>query len=88
MRVKGTAASGSPEDGPDGPAVRVDDVLLCRSLTGSNPDIHNIPMALMMEAAGTSEKSVNFYHPTRRNTPEDSHLHVWHVVFALSRCLS
>jgi hypothetical protein len=28
----------------------------------------------MMEAASTSEKSVNFYHTTRRNNPEDSHL--------------
>jgi hypothetical protein len=29
-------------------------------------------MVLMMEAAGTSETSVNFYQTTRRNTPEDS----------------
>jgi hypothetical protein len=29
----------------------------------------------MMEAASTSETSVNFYQTTRRNTPEDSHLH-------------
>jgi hypothetical protein len=27
----------------------------------------------MMEAAGTSETSVNFYQTTRRNNPEDSH---------------
>jgi hypothetical protein len=32
-------------------------------------------IALMMEAAGTSETSVNFYKTTRRNIPEDSHLH-------------
>jgi hypothetical protein len=32
-------------------------------------------ISLMMEAASTSEKSVNFYQPTRRNIPEDSHLH-------------
>jgi hypothetical protein len=32
-------------------------------------------IALMMEAARTSETSVNFYHTTRRNIPEDSHLH-------------
>jgi hypothetical protein len=32
-------------------------------------------VALMMEAASTSEKSVNFYQTTRRNNPEDSHLH-------------
>jgi hypothetical protein len=28
-----------------------------------------------MEAARTSEMSVNFYQTTRRNNPEDSHLH-------------
>jgi hypothetical protein len=28
----------------------------------------------MMEAACTSETSVNFYQATRLNTPEDSHL--------------
>jgi hypothetical protein len=27
-----------------------------------------------MEAASTSETSVNFYQTTRRNNPEDSHL--------------
>jgi hypothetical protein len=32
--------------------------------------------ALMMEAASTTEMSVNFYQTTRRNIPEDSHLHV------------
>jgi hypothetical protein len=30
--------------------------------------------ALIMEAASTSEKSVNFYQTTRRNIPEESHL--------------
>jgi hypothetical protein len=30
-------------------------------------------IALMMEAASTSETSVNFYLTTRRNNPEDSH---------------
>jgi hypothetical protein len=29
----------------------------------------------MMEAASTSETSVNFFQATRRNNPEDSHLH-------------
>jgi hypothetical protein len=29
----------------------------------------------MMEAVSTSEMSVNFYQTTRRNIPEDSHLH-------------
>jgi hypothetical protein len=32
-------------------------------------------IALMMKAASTSETSVNFYQITRRNNPEDSHLH-------------
>jgi hypothetical protein len=32
-------------------------------------------MILMMEAASTSETLVNFYQTTRRNNPEDSHLH-------------
>jgi hypothetical protein len=31
-------------------------------------------IALMMEAASTSETSVNFYQNTRHNNPEDSHL--------------
>jgi hypothetical protein len=30
---------------------------------------------LLIEAANTSETSVNFYQTTRRNNPEDSHLH-------------
>jgi hypothetical protein len=30
---------------------------------------------LMMEAARTSETSLNFYQTTRRYNPEDSHLH-------------
>jgi hypothetical protein len=32
-------------------------------------------IALMMEVASTSEMSVKFYQTTRRNNPEDSHLH-------------
>jgi hypothetical protein len=32
-------------------------------------------IALMMEAASTSETSVNFYQTTRRYNPEDGHLH-------------
>jgi hypothetical protein len=31
-------------------------------------------IALMMEAASTSETSVNFHQTTQRNNPEDSHL--------------
>jgi hypothetical protein len=32
-------------------------------------------ITLMTEAASTPETSVNFYQTTRRNNPEDSHLH-------------
>jgi hypothetical protein len=35
-------------------------------------------IALMMEAAGTSETLVNFYQTTRRYNPEDSHLRNHH----------
>jgi hypothetical protein len=35
-------------------------------------------IALRMEAASTSETSVNFYRTTRRNTSEDSQLHTLH----------
>jgi hypothetical protein len=33
-------------------------------------------IALIMEAASTSETSVNFYQTTLLNNPEDSHLHI------------
>jgi hypothetical protein len=33
----------------------------------------NKAIALNMKAASASETSVNFYHTTRRNIPEDSH---------------
>jgi hypothetical protein len=32
-------------------------------------------IALMVEEASTSETSVNVYQTTRRDNPEDSHLH-------------
>jgi aspartokinase len=32
-------------------------------------------IVLKMEAASTSEKSVNFYYTTRHYNPQDSHLH-------------
>jgi hypothetical protein len=35
----------------------------------------SIIIVQMMEAANTSETSVNFYQTTRRNIPEDGHLH-------------
>jgi hypothetical protein len=34
-------------------------------------------IALMMQTANTAETSVNFYYPTLRNNPEDSHLHTF-----------
>jgi hypothetical protein len=36
--------------------------------------IITIVIALMMEAASTSEMSLNFHQTTQRNNPEDSHL--------------
>jgi hypothetical protein len=33
-------------------------------------------ITLMMEAINTSETSVNFYQTSRRNIPEDCHLHI------------
>jgi hypothetical protein len=35
---------------------------------------HGLLIALMMEAATTAEKSVNFCQITRRSNPEDSYL--------------
>jgi hypothetical protein len=34
-------------------------------------------IALMMEAASTSETSVNFYQTAQHNNPEYSHLHLF-----------
>jgi hypothetical protein len=42
---------------------------------GYDVTIQTAIIALMMEAARTSEMSVNFYQTTQRNSPEDSHLH-------------
>jgi hypothetical protein len=39
-----------------------------------NLKISAMAIVLMMEAASTSETSVNFYQTTRRSNPEDSHL--------------
>jgi hypothetical protein len=35
-----------------------------------------ITFALIMEVVNTSETSDSFYETTRRNIPEDSHLHI------------
>jgi hypothetical protein len=35
-----------------------------------------VSIALMMEAASTSETSVNSYQTTRRSNPEDSHFRI------------
>jgi cell division protein FtsL len=37
-------------------------------------DVSEEFIALMMEAVSTSETSVNVFHTTRRNIPEESHL--------------
>jgi hypothetical protein len=37
--------------------------------------LHNQEIDLKIEAASTSETSINFYQTTLRNNPEDSHLH-------------
>lgn len=37
--------------------------------------IFTVIIALMMQAVGTPETSVNIYQITRCNMPEDSHLH-------------
>jgi hypothetical protein len=34
----------------------------------------SVIITLMMEAASTSKTTVNFYHTTRFNNPEDNHL--------------
>jgi hypothetical protein len=39
--------------------------------------IRTMIIGLMMEAASTSEKSVNFYQTTQSNNPEDSHLQIF-----------
>jgi hypothetical protein len=39
----------------------------------------------MMEAASTSETTVNLYQTTQRNNPEDSHLHQDIYVFTAYR---
>jgi hypothetical protein len=36
-------------------------------------------IALMVEAAETSETLVNFYQTTRRYNPEDSHIYTWFI---------
>jgi hypothetical protein len=38
--------------------------------------ITRVMIARMMEVASTYETSVNLYQTTRRNKPEDSHLHL------------
>jgi hypothetical protein len=38
----------------------------------TRPSIISVMITLMIEAAGTTEMSVNFYQTTRRNLTEDS----------------
>jgi hypothetical protein len=41
-------------------------------------------VALMMEAASSSETSVNFYQTARHYNPEDSHLYTWaNVIYCI-----
>jgi hypothetical protein len=42
----------------------------------------------MMKAASTSETSINFYQTTRRNIPEDSHLHAGYYLRSYWKILS
>jgi mannose/fructose-specific phosphotransferase system component IIA len=53
------------------------DVVPCSlvNFTGVSEVLTALNITLMMEAASTSETSANFYQTTRRNIPEDSHLH-------------
>jgi hypothetical protein len=48
----------------------------------SSAGVYEHAIALIMEAASTSETSVNFYQTTQRYNREDRHFHV-HVVTAL-----
>jgi hypothetical protein len=45
-----------------------------KNITCEDDCLLGILIALMMEAASTSEMPVNFYQTTRRNIPEDIHL--------------
>jgi hypothetical protein len=51
-----------------------DDCLLGCCAVKSGRDACIVLITLMMEAASTSETSVNFYQTTRRQNPKDSHL--------------
>jgi hypothetical protein len=42
-------------------------------------------VTLMMETVSASETSVNFYETTRRNVPEDRHLHLKAKVVILTK---
>jgi hypothetical protein len=41
-------------------------------------EVYSSVVTLMMEAAGTSEVSVNFHQTAWRNNPEDIHIHTHH----------
>jgi hypothetical protein len=52
------------------------------------PVVASSLIALMMEAASTSETLVNFYQTTRLNIPEDCHLQgIFVLRFSLKRTL-
>jgi hypothetical protein len=50
--------------------------IIIRKKCSLSPCVTFQVLALKMEAASTSETSLNFYQATRRNNPEDSHLQV------------
>jgi hypothetical protein len=52
------------------------DITLCGLI-----EVHRRFIALIMEAAGASVTSVNFYQNTGRNISEDSH--IWFLFFLL-----
>jgi hypothetical protein len=47
----------------------------CCTLHQGCENVRGLFIALIMEAASTSETSINFYQTTRRYNPEDSRLH-------------
>jgi hypothetical protein len=50
-------------------------ISIVNSRTSHKSALTTIAIALMMEAARTSETLVQLYQTTRRYNPEDSHLH-------------
>jgi hypothetical protein len=49
--------------------------VFCNVAPCSVVEVYRVLIVLVIEAASTSETSVNLYQTTRRYNPEDSHLH-------------